>query len=162
MFSMNQDVKQKCTMPWSLCPSSQGIVSLISCIRRTWKWLYWLKSTKPSVLSWTVAKNIWKGIRTRKEHGGISAGCSYSFWDFALQRPYEICCLDDQSATPGLSLEAWKQSAPCMLGMTCMTVRCSWGAAGPTTRDEEVLEATRRGGEQPLTLPWAGKDGKDK
>lgn len=161
MFSMNQDIKQKCTMPWSLYPSSQGIVSLISCIRRTWKWLYWLKSTKPRTLSWTAAKNMGKGIRTRKAPGEISAGCFYSFWYLALQGLYEICCLGDQPATPRLSLEAWKQLALYMLG-SGMTVRWSWGAAGATTRDGEVLEATRRDGEQPPVLAWAGKDGDDK
>lgn len=161
MFSMNQDIKQKCTMPWSLYPSSQGIVSLISCVRRTWQWLYWLKSTKPKTLSWTAAKNTGKDIRTRKAPREILAGCSYSFWDLALQGLCEICCLGDQSATLGFFLDAWKQLALYMLG-SGMTVRWSWGAAGSTTRDGEVLVATRRDGEQPPVLAWAGKDGKDK
>lgn len=81
-------------MPCSLHPSSQGNVSLISCVKRTWKWLYWLKSTKPRILSWTVAKNMGKSIRISKAHREFSlwksTGCSHSFWYFDVQGFYEI------------------------------------------------------------------------
>lgn len=77
-------------MPCSLHPSSQGNVSLISCVRRTWKLLYWCKSTKPRILSWTLAKNLGKRVRIRKTCREISPGCSHSFWYFAAQGFYEI------------------------------------------------------------------------
>lgn len=77
-------------MPCSLHPSSQGNISLISCVRRTWKWLYWHKSTKPRIPSWTLAKNLGKGVRIRKTCREILPGCSHSFWHFA-QGFYEIC-----------------------------------------------------------------------
>lgn len=90
MFSLNvkQDVKQKSLMHEGLLitSSSQGNLSLISCVRRTWKWLYWRKCTKPRILSETLAKNLGKGLRIRKTCREISPGCSHSFWYFFCSR----------------------------------------------------------------------------
>lgn len=98
-------------MPCSLHPSSQGNVSLISCVRRTWKWLYWWKSTEPRMLSWALAKNLGKGVRKRKTHREMSPGCSHSFWYFAAQRFNGIGHLE-VSSTLGQTPHSWPGSLP--------------------------------------------------
>lgn len=92
MFSLNHNVKQKSLMHDGLLitSSSQRYLSLISCVRRTWKWFYWRKSTKPRILSETLAKNLGKGLKIKKTCMEISPGCSHSFRYFAAQGFYGI------------------------------------------------------------------------